>query len=29
VFGMITETMMDRFVARADALYGANVSMGP
>jgi ribosome-associated toxin RatA of RatAB toxin-antitoxin module len=25
VFGMIAETMMDRFVARADALYSANV----
>jgi ribosome-associated toxin RatA of RatAB toxin-antitoxin module len=29
VFGMIAETMMDRFVARADALYGANVSVVP
>ena len=29
VFGMIAETMMDRFVARADALYGAGVSAVP
>ena len=29
VFGMIAETMMDRFVARADALYGAGAIAVP
>jgi ribosome-associated toxin RatA of RatAB toxin-antitoxin module len=27
VFGMIAATMMDRFVSRADALYGTNAKM--
>jgi ribosome-associated toxin RatA of RatAB toxin-antitoxin module len=29
VFGMIAETMMDRFVARAETLYGTNLSVVP